>query len=99
MSLLQGFRVVQVGPGLATAVCGRLLADVGAEVACIDPAASTPLVDYLDCGTAFGSNEALIAADLIICDSTAADFRNLNATAAIVVISPFGQTGAKAGDP
>jgi crotonobetainyl-CoA:carnitine CoA-transferase CaiB-like acyl-CoA transferase len=99
MSLLQGFRVVQVGPGLAAAVCGRLLADVGAEVACIDPAASTPLVDYLDYGKAVASNDALIAADLIICDATAPDFRHLNATAAIVVISPFGQTGAKAGDP
>jgi crotonobetainyl-CoA:carnitine CoA-transferase CaiB-like acyl-CoA transferase len=99
MSLLQGFRVVQVGPGLAAAVCGRLLADVGAEVACIYPAASTPLVDYLDYGKAVGSHDALIAADLIVCEGAQADFRTLNATAAIVVISPFGQTGAKADDP
>lgn len=99
MSLLQGFRVVQVGPGLATAVCGRLLADVGAEVASIYPAASTPLVDYLDYGKVVGTHDALIAANLIVCEGASADFRRLNETAAIVVISPFGQTGAKADDP
>jgi crotonobetainyl-CoA:carnitine CoA-transferase CaiB-like acyl-CoA transferase len=99
MSLLKGFRVVQVGPGLASAVCGRLLADVGAEVACIYPAASTPLVDYLDHGKTVGTQEALIVADLIVCEGAEAEFRALNATAAIVVISPFGQTGGKADDP
>ena len=31
MALLSGFRVVQLGPGLAAAVCGRLFADVGAR--------------------------------------------------------------------
>ena len=30
MSLLTGFRVVQIGQGLAAAACGRLLADEGA---------------------------------------------------------------------
>ena len=43
MKLLGGFRVVQIGDGLAAAVCGRLLADVGAEVSCIDPDNSLPL--------------------------------------------------------
>jgi hypothetical protein len=41
MSLLNGFRVVQVGGGRAAAVCGRLLADIGAEVVCIEPDNST----------------------------------------------------------
>ena len=41
MSLLDGFRVVQIGPGLAAAVCGRLLADVGAVVMCVDREEST----------------------------------------------------------
>ena len=47
MRLLGGFRVVQIGDGLAAAVCGRLLADVGADVSCVDPDKSTPLADYL----------------------------------------------------
>ena len=50
MSLLAGFRVVEIGGGLAAAVCGRLFADVGADVACIDPDNSTPLADYLNHG-------------------------------------------------
>ena len=33
MSLLSGFNLVQLGPGRAAAVCGRLFADSGAEVA------------------------------------------------------------------
>ena len=37
MTLLAGFKVVQIGGGSAAAVCGRLLADVGAQVTCIDP--------------------------------------------------------------
>ena len=48
MSLLTGFRVVQVGPGLAAAVCGRLMADVGAGVVCIDADTSTSLAAYLN---------------------------------------------------
>ena len=50
MSLLQGLRVVQIGEGLAAAVCGRLFADVGADVSCIDPDMSTPLAAYLNHG-------------------------------------------------
>ncbi len=50
MSLLAGFRVVEIGGGLAAAVCGRLLADIGAEVTCLDPDNSTPLADYLNHG-------------------------------------------------
>ena len=37
MSLLQGLRVVQIGEGLAAAICGRLFADVGADVSCVEP--------------------------------------------------------------
>ena len=50
MSLLPGLRIVQIGRGLAAAVCGRLFADVGADVACIDPDRSTPLAEYLNHG-------------------------------------------------
>ena len=70
MSLLQSFRVVQIGHRLAVAVCGRLLADVGADVGCIDPGASTPLAAYLNHGKSLIANDlaaqrnAIAAADL-----------------------------------
>ena len=50
MTLLAGFKVVQIGGGSAAAVCGRLLADVGAQVTCIDPDAGTTLLAYLNHG-------------------------------------------------
>jgi hypothetical protein len=70
MAVLEGFCAVQAGPGLAAAVCGRLLADVGADVARIDPDRSTPLADYLNHGAS--SNGTLEAADLIICEGSPA---------------------------
>ena len=109
MSLLTGFRVVQIGQGLAAAVCGRLLADVGADVGCIDPDRSTPLAAYLNHGKAIVARDALATADLIVCEGRPAELRarqcdadalrRLNATAALVFISPFGQTGPRANDP
>jgi crotonobetainyl-CoA:carnitine CoA-transferase CaiB-like acyl-CoA transferase len=112
MSLLAGFRVVQVGPGLAAAVCGRLLAEVGAEVACVDPDRSTPLAEYLNLGKSDRSaapRDALAVAELIVCQGSPADLRarqhdvpgirRFNATAAVVLISPFGQTGPRADEP
>jgi crotonobetainyl-CoA:carnitine CoA-transferase CaiB-like acyl-CoA transferase len=111
LSLLAGFRVVQLGPGLAAAVCGRLFADVGAEVTAIDPDHSSPLAEYLNHGktVAAGSAAALGAAMLIVCEGRpgelrarqhdAASLRRLNATAAVVLISPYGQSGPKADDP
>ena len=115
MSLLTGFRVVQIGRGLAAAVCGRLLADVGADVACIDPDRSTPLAEYLNhgktivAGTPQRRTMRSRAADLIVCEGSpaelrarqhdAAGIRRFNAAAALVLISPFGQTGPQADDP
>jgi crotonobetainyl-CoA:carnitine CoA-transferase CaiB-like acyl-CoA transferase len=112
MSLLAGFRVVEIGEGLAAAVCGRLLADVGADVACIDPDHSTPLADYLNHGKRIAAGDragALSAADLIVCEGRPRDLRalgydavslrRLNAKAALVFVSPFGQTGPQANDP
>jgi crotonobetainyl-CoA:carnitine CoA-transferase CaiB-like acyl-CoA transferase len=115
MSLLVGLEVVQIGDGLASAVCGRLYADIGARVVCIDPAAPTPLARHLDhlktvvSGDPAASNAAIAAADLIICEGRPRELharqrdpdalRRLNPTAAIVAISPFGQTGPHADDP
>ncbi len=112
MSLLAGFRVVQVGAGLAAAVCGRLFSDVGADVACIDPDRSTPLAEYLNHGKSDHSTaplDTLAVADLIVCEGgpdelrarqhDAAGIRRSNGMAALVFISPFGQTGPQAEDP
>ena len=110
MAVLAGFRVVQVGSGLAAAVCGRLLADVGAEVARIDPDRSSPLADYLNHGPECEpTREALAAADLIVCEGTPKTLRRagrdpetlrkINPRAALVLISPFGQSGPRAEEP
>jgi crotonobetainyl-CoA:carnitine CoA-transferase CaiB-like acyl-CoA transferase len=109
MSLLAGFSVVQIGQGLAAAVCGRLLADVGANVACVDPDTSTVLAAYLNRGKPVVTRDALAMADLIVCEGRPAELRarqcdpetlqRLNETAALVLISPFGQTGPRANDP
>jgi crotonobetainyl-CoA:carnitine CoA-transferase CaiB-like acyl-CoA transferase len=110
MAVLDGFRAVQVGPGLAAAVCGRLFADVGAEVARIDPDRSTPLAGYLNQGAACETGgEALAAADLIVCEGSPATLRRtgrdaetlrtINPRAALVLISPFGQSGPRAEEP
>ena len=72
MSLLQGLGVLQIGKGLAGAVCGRLFADIGADVCCVDPEMSTPLAAYLNHGKSVVANEAaarrnaIAAANLII---------------------------------
>lgn len=91
MALLQGFRVVQVGPGRAAAVCGRLLADVGATVTRIDPgdlgqgdigpAGPAPLDAYLDRGkasvpaSAAMGRDAIAAAALIVCEGHPGELR------------------------
>ena len=132
-TVLSGFRVLQVGPGLAAAVCGRLLADVGAQVSRIDPDTTTPLAEHLNrqsaasgsaglgiaaSGTvASGSaasgtvadDEVWAAAELIVCQGSPAalhhsgrdlgSLRRRNGHAAVVLISPFGQTGPRAEEP
>src|SRR3984893_7871796 len=115
MSILAGLEVVQLGGGLAAAVCGRLLADVGTRVSCIDGDMSTPLACHLNRGKAAVSGDpaaaraAIEAADLILCEGRPRDLRarhhdpdalrRINRTATIVAISPFGQTGPQADDP
>jgi crotonobetainyl-CoA:carnitine CoA-transferase CaiB-like acyl-CoA transferase len=108
MALLAGLRVAQLGPGLAAAVCGRLFADVGAAVGIIEADNSTPLAAHLNGGKQTVGREALHAADLIICEGGPRDLhrrecdpetlRRINPTAALVLISPYGQTGPQADD-
>ena len=109
MALLAGYRVVQLGRGLAAAAAGRLFADLGAEVRCIDADRSTMLGEYLNGGKADGDDAAVAAADLIVAegrpselraaDRAPATLRKRNATAVVVTIAPFGQTGPRADDP
>ena len=114
MSVLQGLEVVQIGEGLAAAVCGRLFADAGAHVVCINPEASGSLAGHLNYGKSVVSGDPAIratigAADLIVGEGRPAELRareadpatlrRINPSAAIVTISPFGLTGPKADHP
>jgi crotonobetainyl-CoA:carnitine CoA-transferase CaiB-like acyl-CoA transferase len=106
MELLEGFRAVQLGPGLAAAVCGRVLADCGAQVGRIGADRSPGLAEHLNRGHA---DVTLADADLIIAEGSpdtlrraghdVETLRRLNPRAAIVLISPFGQTGPRAEEP
>src|SRR5712691_11864341 len=114
MTLLTGFKVIQIGGGPAAAVCGRLLADVGAQVICIDPGAGTMLLATLNHGKAVAADaterrEGLAAAHLIVREGQPKDWaasrydltelRRINASAIVVTISPYGETGPQANDP
>ena len=106
MTVLQGFRVAQIGPGLAASVCGRLLADVGATITRINPSTSSLLREHLNHGT---DQADLAAAHLIVCQGSPAALRQtgcdpqalrrINPTAALALISPFGQTGPAPRNP
>ncbi|MEI8403376.1 MAG: CoA transferase, partial [Alcaligenaceae bacterium] len=90
MSLLVGFKVAQVGPGLAAAVCGRLMADFGAEVTCVDTQSTTeheaivrslePLKAFLDQGKQSEYQGALVGADLLVCEGSPDILRERNQT-------------------
>lgn len=114
MTLLAGFNVVQVGGGSAAAVCGRLMSDVGAQVTCIGPDAGTLLLAHLNEGKPIAANasearESLASAHLIVREGQPKDWaasphdlaelRRINASAVVVTISPYGQTGLQADDP
>jgi crotonobetainyl-CoA:carnitine CoA-transferase CaiB-like acyl-CoA transferase len=104
--LLDGFKVAQLGPGLAAAVCGRLLADAGASVSRVGPDRSSPFAAWLNNGADQGAVET---ADLIVAEGSpatllaagwdAATLRQRNPMAAIALVSPFGQTGPRAEEP
>ncbi len=106
MSVLTGLRVVQLGDGLAAAVCGRLFADAGASVGVVGASRASPLAEYLNDGKGHG---AVAGADLIVAEGgpaallasghDVASLRRVNPNAAIVLISPYGQIGPQADDP
>jgi len=113
-ALLAGLQIVQLGRGLAAAVCGRLFADIGSSVVAVDPNLSSTLAVHLNRGKRIVSDspavhKAIAAANLIICEGRPSKLqarredpdalRRINPSAAIVVISPFGLSGPKAEDP
>jgi len=113
-ALLAGLQIVQLGRGLAAAVCGRLFADIGSSVVAVDPNLSSTLAVHLNRGKLIVSDSpavhtAIAAANLIICEGRPSKLqarredpdalRRINPSAAIVVISPFGLSGPKAEDP
>ena len=114
MTLLAGFNVVQIGPGSAAAVCGRLWADVGAQVTCIDAQSGSALSTYLDHGKVMAKAEpeqrrALAEAQVVVLEGgpqalesshyTPASIRSSYASTVLVMISPYGQSGPRADDP
>lgn len=111
MTLLTGFRAVQLGAGAAAAVAGRLLADAGAEVIALGADRSTPMLEFLNHGKrdVADLNEALAGARLIVAEGgpralaerghDATALARANPDAAIVLISNFGQIGPRADEP
>ncbi|MBV8779025.1 MAG: CoA transferase, partial [Alphaproteobacteria bacterium] len=109
VGVLNGLNVVQLGPGLAAAVAGRLFADAGAAVAGDRLDRDTPLAQYLNLDKDEAGKDAVGRADLIVIDGRPsqlravgrdpAALRALNPMAAIVTIAPFGQQGPRAEDP
>ena len=107
MALLLGFNAVQLGSGLAAAVCGRLLADAGASVTRIDPDRGTSLADHLNRGPS--GSASMADAHLVVTEGRPSvlrrthrdpeSLRRLNPRAALVTIAPFGQRGPRAETP
>src|SRR5262249_17774109 len=86
-----------------------LLADVGARVTCIDPDTGTPLLAHLNRDKATAGPDVLAQADLIVREGQPKDWmggshdlaalRQVNGSATIVTIGPYGETGSQANDP
>jgi crotonobetainyl-CoA:carnitine CoA-transferase CaiB-like acyl-CoA transferase len=110
MPLLIDFHVTQLSHGLAAAASGRLFADAGATVSVVGQPQASPLDHYMMRGkTRADRATALTNANLIVAEGGPAallaegndlrSLRALNTAAAIVLISPFGQTGPRADEP
>ncbi|MCU1690177.1 MAG: Caib/baif family protein [Jatrophihabitantaceae bacterium] len=102
---LSGLRVLDLGDRASTAWCGRLLADIGADVIGAEPPAGhmlradPPAAEYLLANRRradFASLDGLVPnADVVIVDDPAAAraARHGNPTALIVAITPYGLDG------
>lgn len=108
MSVLKGLTVLQVGAGLAAAVCGRIFADVGANVFSYEPAQGAPIAEHLN-GGKFIVTDLPRRAEVVVVEGGPAalaskgwdldTMRGHYPNAAIIYISPFGQTGPDADKP
>ena len=111
---LDGLRVLDAGDRPSTAWCGRLLADLGAEVIGVEPAGGHPLWSDPPAAAYFLANrqravrtalpDLAAAADVIIsseagAETTTAALRALSPTALIACITPYGQLSPLAGQP
>lgn len=109
---LAGLRVLDLGNRASTAWCGRLLADLGAEVIGAEPPAGHPLrldppaAEYVLANrhrVDLASIDGLLAdADIVITsdatpDTTASAVRASNLRALIVSVTPYGLDSAYAG--
>ena len=112
--MLAGLKVVQLGAGTAAAVCGRLLAELGATVTCIDAKLDSPLLVYLNHDKAralepAAQRQALAEADLIVREIARGpgavhpcgkhELRGVNPRAALVTLSAYGESGPQAEHP
>ncbi len=108
MALLLGFNAVQLGPGLAAAACGRLLADAGATLTRVGADHTASLGKHLNrspnpAASAPDAAASIAGAHLIVAEGSPSalrraghdpeTLRRLNPAAALVMIGPFGQTG------
>lgn len=83
MTMLAGLGVLQIGPGLAAAVCGRAFADLGAHVRCLAADCASPFAAHLnaakeDCGSrvdAENLRSSVAEVALIICEGGPAALR------------------------
>lgn len=102
MEALDGLTVVELGGGVAAAYAAKLLADLGATVG-KGPGAAPIRPDglgaYLDAGKVL--LDAPVDADIVIEDlgPGGLEATGLVPTAALVRISPFGQSGPRAVEP
>ena len=108
MALLEKLEVVQIGGGLAAAVCTRMLADLGAHVSCIDSDSSSPFAAWLNHAKSVANTDeakraALGGARLVVREGSPkhalTDLRRANPNAVVVMISPYGESGPQANDP
>lgn len=109
MALLRDLRVVQLGEGSASAVCGSWFAASGASVVATGTHGSASSLFKLNKTFCGDIAKAIVSADLIVCEGTPHDLvalqhdapslRRQNSTTTIALISPYGQTGPRANQP
>jgi crotonobetainyl-CoA:carnitine CoA-transferase CaiB-like acyl-CoA transferase len=114
MATLDGLRVLDVGDRPSTAWCGRLLADLGAEVVGAEPADGHPLRRDPPAAAYFLANRRraalaaaaglAAAADVILTSESApqtsvAALREHSGAALIACLTPYGRGSALAGQP